>query len=154
MTDEQIIKAMECCSNVERITDCGCCPYYRNGCLDKVHLDAIDLINRQRAEISELQHKYDLAVAEREANVKGFTETLERQRAEIERKNRILESYALQYGTVADKDVLLKQVKAEAVKEFAARVKLAFYYEFEEIIPSIMADKIDNIAKEMVGERE
>lgn len=45
----------------------------------------LDLINRQKAENESLQHKYELAVAEREANVKGFTETLEKQRAEIEK---------------------------------------------------------------------
>lgn len=36
----------------------------------------------------------------------------------------------------------------EAVKEFAERIKMAFYYEFDELIPSIMSDKIDEIAKE------
>lgn len=43
-------------------------------------------------------------------------------------------------------------LRAEAVKEFAEQVKMAFYYEFDELIPSIIADKIDNIVKEMVGE--
>lgn len=28
---------------------------------------------------------------------------------------------------------------------------MAFYYEFDELIPSIMADKIDEIAKEFTG---
>ena len=43
---------------------------------------------------------------------------------------------------------------SEAVKEFAERVKMAFYYEFDELIPSIMADKIDEIVKEVCGEDE
>lgn len=34
-------------------------------------------------------------------------------------------------------------------ERFAERVKMAFYYEFDELIPSIMADKIDEIAKEI-----
>jgi hypothetical protein len=55
MDDNDIIKAFECCSNAETITDCGICPYYKKGCLDKVHADAIDLINRQKAEIEELR---------------------------------------------------------------------------------------------------
>lgn len=39
-----------------------------------------------RAELEQLQHKYDLAVAEREANVKWFTENLAREIfAKIER---------------------------------------------------------------------
>ena len=39
-------------------------------------------------------------------------------------------------------------VRKQAVKEFAERVKRAFFYEFDEFIPSIMADKIDEIVKE------
>lgn len=40
------------------------------------------------------------------------------------------------------------EVRKQAVREFAERVKMAFYYEFDELIPSIMADKIDEIVKE------
>ena len=39
-----------------------------------------------------------------------------------------------------------------AVKEFAESVKMAFYYEFEELIPSTMADKIDELVKETCGD--
>ena len=39
-----------------------------------------------------------------------------------------------------------------AVKEFAESVKMAFYQEFEELIPSIMADKIDELVKEVCGD--
>ena len=38
-----------------------------------------------------------------------------------------------------------------AVKEFAECVKMAFYQEFDELIPSIMADKIDELVKEVCG---
>lgn len=38
--------------------------------------------------------------------------------------------------------------KAQVVREFAERVKNAFYAEFDEIIPSIMANKIDDLVKE------
>ena len=34
------------------------------------------------------------------------------------------------------------------VKAFGERVKMAFYYEFDELIPSIMADKIDELVEE------
>ena len=40
------------------------------------------------------------------------------------------------------------KVRNETAKEFAEKVKMAFYYEFDEIIPSIMADKIDELLKE------
>ena len=42
----------------------------------------------------------------------------------------------------------LKQYKEQAVKEFAGKVKMLFYYEFDELIPSIMSDKIDELLKE------
>lgn len=37
----------------------------------------------------------------------------------------------------------------ETAEKFAERVKMAFYYHFDELIPSIMADKIDEICKEI-----
>ena len=44
---------------------------------------------------------------------------------------------------------LCNEERKRAVKEFAERVKMAFYYEFDELIPSIMADKIDELVKEV-----
>ena len=46
-------------------------------------------------------------------------------------------------------DGLIKAWKKETAEKFAERVKMAFYYEFDELIPSIMADKIDEIAREI-----
>lgn len=46
-------------------------------------------------------------------------------------------------------------VKREISKlftSFAERVKMEFYYHFDELIPSIMSDKIDKILKELIGE--
>ena len=54
MTENEIKKALMCCSNVELIEDCEGCPCFRNGCLDKLHGDTVELINRQKAEIDEL----------------------------------------------------------------------------------------------------
>lgn len=47
---------------------------------------------------------------------------------------------------------LIKAWQKETAEKFAERVKMAFYYEFDELIPSIMADKIDEICKELVDE--
>lgn len=41
------------------------------------------------------------------------------------------------------------QLRKETAEKFAERVKMAFYYEFDELIPSIMSDKIDEICKEI-----
>lgn len=43
-----------------------------------------------------------------------------------------------------------KKDKANLVKIFSERIKQAFYYEFDELIPSIMADKINEIAEELL----
>ena len=53
MTDEEIIKALECCAD----EDMGCevCPYWAKGCT--VEKDTIDLINRQQAEIERLKEE-------------------------------------------------------------------------------------------------
>ncbi len=48
----------------------------------------------------------------------------------------------------------LRQGKKAAVEDVAERIKMAFYYEFDELIPSIMADKIDGIVKEVLNEHE
>ena len=48
--------------------------------------------------------------------------------------------------------VLTPEERKQAVKEFAERVKMAFYYEFDELIPSRMADKIDELVKEICGD--
>ena len=40
-------------------------------------------------------------------------------------------------------------IRKETAEKFAERVKMAFYYHFDELIPSIMADKIDEICKEI-----
>ena len=47
-------------------------------------------------------------------------------------------------------DAKHKKDKANLVKMFSERIKQAFYYEFDELIPSIMADKINEIAEELL----
>lgn len=56
MNDNDIIKALECCavSNCLEccaVSNCDDCPYFKFGnCLEKLQLDAVDLINRLKAE--------------------------------------------------------------------------------------------------------
>ena len=57
MTDNEIIKALECCGN-ESWSSCHHCPYRENRferhCAFELSHDALDLINRQNAEIERL----------------------------------------------------------------------------------------------------
>lgn len=58
MTDNEIIKALECCSNAVG-EKCKECPINKN-CLEvELNKEALDLINRQKAEIKELVGKID-----------------------------------------------------------------------------------------------
>lgn len=49
-----------------------------------------------------------------------------------------------------EKNTNLQEELKKAVEDVAERIKMAFYYEFDELIPSTMADKIDEIVKEVL----
>ncbi len=58
MTDEQIVKALECCIEAKHEGDCvklGCPYYLEEQCAKKNGKHALDLINRQKAEIEQLK---------------------------------------------------------------------------------------------------
>ena len=70
MTDEQIIKALECCATDDG-DYCSQCPYgnidYKpgnGGCVNRCRKDALDLINRQKEEIEMLLQKLQQAKSE------------------------------------------------------------------------------------------
>ena len=72
-TDDDVIKALECCAYK---STCEECPYYQQGasCLD-VEVDALDLINRQKAEIERLYKEIErISKMTVETNVKEMTE--------------------------------------------------------------------------------
>ena len=61
MRDNDIIKALECCVSGDYTTSqvevCKPCPYFHDGnCTDLLKRNALDLINRQKAEIEVLQN--------------------------------------------------------------------------------------------------
>lgn len=87
--------------------------------------------NEERAEFENEIY----ALKEENANLTVENEVLTRDKYNLER--------TLEEGVEE-----LQSAKYEAVKEFAEKVKMAFFYEFDEIIPSIMSDKIDELLKE------
>ena len=50
MTDNEIIKGLENCNNVD-VGGCSGCPYRDENCINRIMADALDLIKRQRAEL-------------------------------------------------------------------------------------------------------
>ena len=127
MTDNEIIKALELCANLEECKDCPMAnmqKYDTDVCEHQIMLYALDLINRQKAEIERL-------TAERDAMHQDVITA---------------EEYAWQ----------CKTAKVEAIKEFAERVEplkkfrscmVDSVYEL-----SVTMREIDDILKEMVGD--
>lgn len=132
-TDNDIIKALECC-NVE--TDCKRCPLYKErsaNCIDIACKNALDLITRQQAEIENLKVENQ--------SLRGAANSLkmhyEEAQAEIERLQNILLAFMSALGKVENvEDIesipqipimweLNKQFRAEieseAVKEFCEK---------------------------------
>lgn len=118
---ENIIKALEFCAEHEYCASCPC----DNECIgmESLMLDAHALIN-------ELTRKLELA------------------NLEIECKERICESYMLQYGTVADKEVWLKKERADTVRKMHSEIKDRCIK--GGIYPAFVARTIDQIAEEIV----
>lgn len=61
MTDEEIIKTLECCSDSENY-QCNKCPLYADCEKASIAKNALDLVNRQKAEIERLKN-YELVVS-------------------------------------------------------------------------------------------
>ena len=87
MTDKEIIQALACC---QEVNVCGCnCPrtYYclddKSECITELITDALDLINRQQAEIDELKHEREILIEDIHHSADQINEQLE----EIEKLN-------------------------------------------------------------------
>ena len=166
MTDNEIKKALECCK-VE-FENCEKCPYGGVDCLTEkgeslVMRDALDLINRQQAEIEKFTKRQKPTGASgykiENGKVVFFTNMLGGCRHEYENLDEVAKTLNELLQECYSKDEIafalkcktedLKTAKSEAIKEFAELVKMEFYKDFDELIPSIMADRIDNLVKEM-----
>lgn len=63
MTDSEIIKALECCIGDTDGKDCFGCPLYEiDDCQAHLNLAALDLINRQKADIDMLNNNLSIMV--------------------------------------------------------------------------------------------
>lgn len=128
MTDNEIIKALECCIS----PDCGNCPYDGDDllrpCNHNLMIDALSLINRQKAKIERMQkHNKKFGFCNLLGNVLVYSKNLK------------------------DYNDMRKGLKSEAVKEFAERLKrfLLFDKKRERNIAVITEKEINNLVKEM-----
>ncbi len=155
MTDEQIIKALECCKS-DRCRDCpSLCD---EECLTPNMEEQVSLvIKRQKAEIEELRS--DKIIAERhEKDARDLfvncTQQLEEANAEIEG----LEETRYELACIIDdlreeRNRLLQklqQAQSEAIKEFAER--LIRTAEYDDEYSTVFVYNIKQLVKEMTEE--
>lgn len=124
MTKDEIITALKCCCFGNG--SCVSCPLneeYTVGCAEKLVTDTRNIIESQQAEINSLKERLDIA----------------------DKETQLAHKANMTYVIAAEKS------KAKALKRLADAIRLEFYREYEEIIPSIMSDKIDELVKEFIG---
>lgn len=89
-------------------------------------------------------------------NARDVIELIKELTEENERLEHICNSYALQYGTAADKEVFLKAERADTVRKMQERLKAHFdtYTDEDEETALYMRNLIDQIAKEMLEDAD
>ena len=142
LTPEEIKKALECCVNGK----CFKCPLKTMNCSAKVPMAfALDLINRQQAEIERLQ-----------SILVRFLDEM----SEWGNKNNVdTTNFSIIPIAESEKESLVKQLKSEAIKEFIEKLKEKKHiaipfdgYPVDEDDWAIYKEDIDETYKEMVGE--
>lgn len=150
MTENEIIKAAECCVQAERRVDCvnlgcpacketyGCIIYDMtdddsdNALMNQMVEELLGIINRQKAEIERRKNNLFCKVEIDEETMRSIVKE-----------------------KVAEFELDIKSIKAEAIKEFAQSVKdLAYKKSHSDKEIYAWYEDIDNLAKEMVGDTE
>lgn len=142
LTDTEIKKALECCISAE---NCCECVYTKMCDGTTIHQFALDLINRQQAEIESITEKFNC----QQTVYADLSKIIKDKNAEIERLKNECFCIANERDAIAD---CLNTAAAEAIKEFAERLKkqsfTALYHKM------VLSNDIDNLVKEMVGDAE
>lgn len=166
MTDEQIIKALECCASSYDGDACNGCPFNDNTCdedSNALSKYALELIKQQKADIKDL-------IKQRDEQLRINRQVVRRNGKHVDERNRLksklekevdlnrelFEKMAKDEAEIerleADREALingqitLQKMYAEAIKEFAE--------EFEKrciasgIYPAITKDLLKNLVKE------
>jgi hypothetical protein len=126
MTDNEIIKALECHANPD-LTSCTECPLLNiQDCCYLLSKEAVDLINCLRAKNEALQMDNE----QLQSDIVNANMNLEHMTAEVERLNvelsarMELEKIAKAEFTLLSAYFQVKSVRAEAIKEFERTVRI------------------------------
>ena len=165
ITDNEIIKALECCG--AGWDGCEPCPLcnYDGDCLESIVVDILNLITRQKAEIEALiagQETLQKYIAEKNAEIERLKTLNSKLEAEVfmQRENDAIHTEPEDENWFAPLKTV-DEIKAEAIKEFAERLDKEVDHMLNEnwlfeaqAISSLYSIKnfIEKIKKEMVGD--
>lgn len=122
MTDNEIIKALECCTSWGCETSCADCPLHDTGCLHFNKLgETLDLINRQKATIEQLEK-------DKESFANSYAKAVARN---LTIKAEAVKEFA-------------KKFKKIAIKDKSPMLCIPYY--------RMSVKTFDNLVEEMVGE--
>ena len=155
MTDNEIIKALECCS---KNILCGQCPLKeKNNCINKLSAYALEFISRQQAEIERLHD--EVSKTRRKALLEASSKFAGH--SDYHGDTILCKLICMAEGKEVEiaKPLDKSEIKSESVKEFVK--------EHKEIMRSFLDDdneflmkwceyevNTDNLVKEMVGDTE
>lgn len=180
LTDNEIIKALECCGNIVDSTCKGCVYHetYNASCVVRLMRDALDLINRQKAENEKNENIIRIAdktIETQQTEIERLTNKLEQQEemmanlgVELTTMRSAANSYKLHYKEAqAEIESLkhrktelqirnqeLQHEKSEAIKEFAERLKTYKMqpFNYDRYLVPLVA--IDEVVKEMTEQND
>ena len=148
MTDDEIIKYLE--QAIDK--------YNKNEIfVDNIRLDklSLDIIKRQQIEIEKYKNNCEQCGAKTRECIESLHNIIAEQQAEIKELNTIRSRLIDDRGTLTKiSDELYQKIKAEAVKEFAERLKARIIEDFLKYNTDTTIGYIDNLVKEMAGDTE
>jgi hypothetical protein len=167
MTDNEIIKALECCISSSTSLACFKCPMAKNkecnGSNTNVNKlvveDALDLINRQKAELENQNLEIDILIRKKET----LRDEISALSAEVERlKDRNRKCIYLSdeetsehcVDSICPKFITEEQIKSEAIREFAKEVvdeKFSNYDKTDDILVYDIQGRIYEFAESYIN---
>ena len=176
MTDNEIIKALECCGDENNCAECplkGTRFEFDRSCEQELMKASAELIKSKNEKINELQHKIMSCNSEIERleytligvmhSVDKWLDGGELEHDEVNRAatmrektlqivERLQKAIKVQDIMIEQQEHKLKNAKSEGRKEFADRLKTKATSAFWEERKYVDTEDIDNTLKEMAGE--
>ena len=168
LTDNEIVKALEICGTYKgKYTDCPAFVKVDRSNCKNVLLGAVEIINRQNADLIDKEKQLQDALKSMAVNktkVIDCEKEINRLQAENERLKPFEDKIAKFNSHIRVEDMLVfassleewlefcENLKAEAYKEFAERLKDMSEHFWEEKENFVSEEQIDNLLKELVGD--